>query len=110
MNTNEYTYSKPVRITSQDYSWTQFAVHSVSMVYNVSMELYYNHLLNKAYTMETEYTYEQIQTIKRERLKHTISGVLTGVLLIVGAISYLQNNEREERIVGSTVNCWWGNT
>ena len=50
--------------------------------------------------METEYTYEQFQTIKQERLKHTIFGVLTGVLLIAGAISAIQNTEREERIVG----------
>lgn len=100
MSANAYTFSKPARISNQGYPWPQFAAHTGSMVYNVSMELYYNHLLNKAYTMETEYTYEQIQTIKHERLKHTISGVLTGVLLIVGAISYLQNNEREERIVG----------
>ena len=98
MKTNAYTFSKPTRISN--YPWPQFAVHSVSMVYNVSMVLYYNHLLNKAYTMETECTYEQIQTIKQERLKHTISGVLMGVLLIVGANSYLQNNEREERNVG----------
>ena len=95
MNANAYTFSKPARISNQGYLWPQFAVHSVSMVYNVSMVLYYNHLLNKAYTMETECTYEQIQPIKQERLKHTISGVLMGVLLIVGAISYLQNNERE---------------
>ena len=100
MNTNEYTFSKPARITSQGYPWPQLAVHSVSMVYNISMAGYYNYLLNKAYTMETEYTYEQIQTIKRERLMHTISGVLTGVLLIAGAISYLQNNEREDSVVG----------
>lgn len=90
MNTNEYTFSKPVRILNRDHPWPQFAVHSVSMVYNISMAWHYNYLLNKAYTMETEYTYEQIQTIKRERLKHTISGVLTGVLLIAGAISAIQ--------------------
>ena len=100
MNTNEYTFSKPARISNQGYPWPQFAVHSVSMVYNVSMAWYYNYLLNKAYTMETEYSYEQIQTIKRERLRHTISGVLTGVLLIVGAISCMRNNEREESVVG----------
>lgn len=100
MNAKAYTFSKPARIPNQGYPWPQFAVHSVSMVYNVSMAWHYNYLLNKAYTMGIEYTYEQIQTIKRERLMHTISGVLTGVLLIAGVISYLQNNEREERIVG----------
>ena len=100
MNTNEYTFSKPARISDQGHPWPQFAEHSVSMVYNVSMAWYYNYLLNKAYTMETEYTYEQIQTIKHERLKHTIFGVLTGVLLIAGAISAIQNSERENSIVG----------
>ena len=100
MKTNAYTFSKPSRISNQGYHWPQFAVHTGSMVYNVSMAVFYNYLLNKAYTMETEYTYEQIQTIKHERLKHTISGVLTGVLLIVGAISAIQNNERENSIVG----------
>ena len=100
MNTNEYTFSKPARISNQGYPWPQFAVHSVSMVYNVSMAWHYNYLLSKAYTMGIEYTYEQIQTIKRERLKHTISGVLAGVLLIAGAISSMRNNERENSIVG----------
>ena len=101
MNTNEYTFSKPARISNVGYPWPQFAVHSVSMVYNVSMAGYYNYLLNKAYTMETECTYEQIQTIKQERLKHTIFGVLTGVLLIVGAISAIQNEiEKRETCYG----------
>lgn len=36
MNSNAYTFSKPVRISNQGYPWPQFAVHSVSMVYNVS--------------------------------------------------------------------------
>lgn len=95
MNSNAYTFLNPVRISNQGYPWPQFAVHSVSMVYNVSMAWYYNNLLKKAYTMEADYTYEQIQTIKQERLKHTISGVLMGVVLIACAISSMRNNERE---------------
>lgn len=97
MNANAYTLSKPDRISDQGYSWPQFAVHTGSIVYNVSMAWYYNHLLNKAYTMEIEYTYEQIQTIKQERLKHTILGVLMSGVLIACAISSLRNNERETR-------------
>ena len=96
VNTN---WAMPASVQNQNDSLFLFAAHTGSMVYNVSMAWYYNHLLNKAYTMETEYTYEQIQTIKRERLKHTISGVLTGVLLIACTISAIQNSEREERMV-----------
>ena len=97
VNTN---WAMPVRTQNQNDSPFIFATHTISMVYNVSMAWYYNYLLKKAYTMESEYTYEQIQTIKRERLKHTISGVLAGVLLIAGAISSMRNNERENSIVG----------
>ena len=100
MKTNAYTFSMPARISDQGHPWPQFAVHTVSMVYNISMAWYYNYLLNKAYTMETECTYEQIQTIKQERLKHTIFGVLTGVLLIAGAISSMRNNESDRRKIG----------
>ena len=95
MNSNAYTFSKPVRISNQGYPWPQFAVHSVSMVYNVSMALYCNHLLKKADTMEVQYTAEQIQTIKQEHLKHTILGVLMSGVLIACAISSMRNNERE---------------
>ena len=97
VNTN---WAMPARAQNQNDSPFLFAVHTGSMVYNVSMAWYYNYLLKKAYTMEAEYTYEQIQTIKQERLKHTISGVLMGSLLIAGAISSMRNDEREKRIIG----------
>lgn len=61
---------------------------------------YYNYLLGKAYTRDVQYTAEQIQTIKQERLKHTILGVLMSGILIACAISSMRNNEREERIIG----------
>lgn len=91
----------PARTQNQNDSPFHFAAHTGSMVYNVSMAWYYNYLLKKAYTMEAEYTYEQIQTIKQERLKHTISGVLIGVVLIACVISCLQNNEIDKRQIGA---------
>lgn len=96
-NTN---WAMPARVQNKNDSPFLFAAHTGSMVYNISMEFYYNHLLKKADTMEVQYTAEQIQTIKQERLKHTISGVLMGVVLIACAISNMRNNEREERIIG----------
>lgn len=92
VNTN---WTMPARAQNQNGSPFLFAAHTGYTVYNVSMELYYNHLLKKADTKEAQYTAEQIQTIKQERLKHTVSGVLMGVILIACAISSLRNDERE---------------
>ena len=99
VNTN---WAMPVRTQNQNDSPFIFATHTISMVYNVSMAWYYNYLLKKAYTMESEYTYEQIQTIKQERLKHTVSGVLMAGVLIACAISSMRNNEMEERKIGGS--------
>ena len=92
VNTN---WAKSTKVSSHDYSWTHVALHTLSMGCDFSMALYYNYLLRKAYDMGAEYTYEQIQTIKQERLKHTISGVLMAGVLIASAISSMRNNERE---------------
>ena len=92
VNTN---WAMPARAQNQNGSLFLFAAHTGSMVYNISMEFYYNHLLKKADTMEVQYTAEQIQTIKQERLKHTILGVLMSGVLIACAISSMRNNERE---------------
>lgn len=97
VNTN---WAMPARAQNQNDSPFLYAAHAGYMVYNVSMACYYNYLLGKAYAMGAEYTYEQIQTIKQERLKHTISGVLMAGVLIACAISSMRNNEREERIIG----------
>lgn len=100
MMTVNTDWAMPVRTQNQNDSPFIFATHTISMVYNVSMAWYYNYLLKKAYTMEADYTYEQIQTIKQERLKHTISGVLMGVVLIACAVTCMRNDEREKRIIG----------
>lgn len=92
VNTN---WAMPARTQNQNGSLFLFAAHTGSMVYNVSMAWYYNYLLGKAYTRDAQYTAEQIQTIKQELFKHTISGVLMAGILIACAISSMRNNERE---------------
>ena len=91
VNTN---WAMPARAQNQNGSLFLFAAHTGYMVYNVSMELYYNHLLKKADTREAQYTAEQIQTIKQERLKHTISGVFKGVGLIICCILIMQDCDK----------------
>ena len=47
--------------------------------------------------MNPEYATDKIvQTIKDERLKHTISGALTGIALIIVVISCIQNGRDEK--------------
>ena len=94
MKTNSYTFSKPARITSQDYSWTQFVKPTLSIGCDFVMMCYYNRQLEKAYSLVTVHLNEElIQTIKQKRLEHMVSGVLKGVGLIVLGILAMQDNE-----------------
>ena len=86
----------PVKYSNQDYPWARVALHTLSMGYDFSMAWYYSNLLNRIEMNPGYATDKMVQTIKDERLKHTISGVLTGMALIIVGISCLKNNEKED--------------
>ena len=80
---------------SRNNPWTNLATHTVSMAYNMSILWHYNYQLGMANTTGPGYlAAEQIQTIKRERLKHTVLLALESVGLIVGSIAALQEDKR----------------
>lgn len=93
VNTN---WAKPIKVSNQDYPWARVALHTISMGYDFSMAWYYSNLLNRIEMNPGYATDKMVQTIKDERLKHTISGALTGIALIIVAISCLKNNEKED--------------
>lgn len=97
VNTN---WANPVKVLTQDYPWARVALHTLSMGYDFSMAWYYNNLLERIEMNPGYATDKMVQTIKDERLKHTISGVLMGGILIACAISSLRNDEREKRLIG----------
>ena len=93
VNTN---WAMQAKVSNQGYSWAHVALHTLSMGYDISMALYYNNRLRRI-EMNPRYASDKmVQTIKDERLKHTISGVLTGMALIIVGISCLKNNEKED--------------
>lgn len=92
VNTN---WAMQAKVSNQGYSWAHVAAHTLSMGYDFSRALYCNNLLERI-EMNPEYASDKmVQTIKDERLKHTISGVLTGMALIIVGISCLQNGRDE---------------
>ena len=96
MNKVNTNWANPAKVSNQDYSWVHVALHTLSMGYDISMALHYNNMLGK-FEMTPGYASDKmVQTIKDERLKHTISGVLTGMALIIVGISCLKNNEKED--------------
>lgn len=93
VNTN---WAMQAKVSNQGYSWVHVALHTLSMGYDISMALYYNNRLRRI-EMNPRYASDKmVQTIKDERLKHTISGVLTGMALIIVGISCLQNGRDEK--------------
>ena len=93
VNTN---WAMQAKVSNQGYSWAHVALHTLSMGYDISMALYYNNRLRRI-EMNPRYASDKmVQTIKDERLKHTISGVLTGMALIIVGISCLQNGRDEK--------------
>lgn len=96
MNKVNTNWANPAKVSNQDYSWVHVALHTLSMGYDISMALYYNNRLRRN-EMNPRYASDKmVQTIKDERLKHTISGVLTGMALIIVGISCLQNGRDEK--------------
>ena len=93
VNTNGAMHAK---VSNQGYSWARVALHTLSMGYDFSMAWYYNNLLERIEMSPGYATDKMVQTIKDERLKHTISGVLTGMALIIVGISCLQNGRDEK--------------
>lgn len=93
VNTN---WAVPEKVSNQCFSWAHVAVQTLSMWYDFSMALYYNNLLERIEMNPGYATDKMVQTIKDERLKHTISGALTGIGLIIVAISCLQNGRDEK--------------
>lgn len=100
VNTN---WAKSAKVSNQDYPWAHVALHTLSMGYDFFRALYCNNLLERIEMTPGYASDKMVQTIKDERLKHTISGVLTGVILIAGAISSMRNSEREVR---DAMCCW----
>ena len=95
MEANKNMFSKPAKVSNQDYSWPHVAAHTISIGYDFSMALHYNNLLERI-EMNPGYAIDKMaQTIKYERLKHTISGALTGIALIIVGISCIQNSSDE---------------
>ena len=71
VNTN---WAKSAKVSNQDYSWAHVALHTLSMGYDITMTLYNNNLLERIEMTPGYATDKMVQTIKDERLKHTISG------------------------------------
>lgn len=92
VNTN---WAVPEKVSNQGYSWVHVAAHGISMGYDFSRVLYCNNLLERIEMTPGYATDKMVQTIKDERLKHTISGVLTGMALIIVGISCIQNSRDE---------------
>lgn len=89
VNTN---WAMQAKVSNQGYSWAHVALHTLSMGYDFFRALYCNNLLERI-EMNPRYASDKmVQTIKDERLKHTISGALTGIALIFVAISCIQNS------------------
>lgn len=93
VNTN---WAMQAKVSNQGYSWAHVALHTLSMGYDISMALYYNNRLRRIEMTPGYATDKMVQTIKDERLKHTISGVLMGMALIIVGISCLQNGRDEK--------------
>lgn len=93
VNTN---WAKSAKVSNQDYPWAHVALHTLSMGYDFFRALYCNNLLERIEMNPRYATDKMVQTIKDERLKHTISGVLTGMALIIVGISCLQNGRDEK--------------
>ena len=91
MVANKDMFSKPAKVSNQGYSWVHVAAHTISIGYDFSMALYYNNLLERIEMNPGYASDKMVQTIKDERLKHTISGALTGLGLIFGAIACKRN-------------------
>ena len=96
MEANKDMFSKPIKVSNQGYSWVHVAAHTLSMGYDFSMAWYYSNLLNRIEMNPGYASDKMVQTIKDERLKHTISGVLTGMALIIVAISCIRNGRNEK--------------
>ncbi len=101
MNKVNTNWANPAKVSNQDYSWAHVAAQGISMGYNFTMALYYKNRLRRIEMNPGYASDKMVQTIKDERLKYTISGALMGVILIVGAFSSMQNNERDRRKIGS---------
>ena len=93
VNTNWVMQAK---VSNQGYSWAYVVAHTLSMGYDFSMAWYYSNLLNRIEMTPGYATDKMVQTIKDERLKHTISGALTGIALIIVAISCMRNGRNEK--------------
>ena len=96
MNKVNTNWANPAKVSNIGYSWANIGLHTLSMGYDISMALYYNNRLRRI-EMNPRYASDKmVQTIIDERLKHTISGVLTGMALIIVGISCLQNGRDEK--------------
>lgn len=92
VNTN---WAMQAKVSNQGYSWAHVALHTLSMGYDISMALYYNNRLERIEMNPGYATDKMVQTIKDECLKHTISGALTGIALIIVAVLCIQNSRDE---------------
>lgn len=81
------TYKQTIRHNP----WGQLATHVVSIGYNTLMLYNYNYQLAMAQAMRSDYmSAEQIQAMKKERIKHTVLLSLECIGLIVTGICSLQ--------------------
>lgn len=94
VNTN---WAKSAKVSNQDYPWAHVALYTLSMGYDFFRALYCNNLLERIEMNPRYATDKMVQTIKDERLKHTISGALTGIALIFVGISCIRNGRNETR-------------
>ena len=80
------------KMASRNNQWASLATHTISMSYNVSMIWHYQYQLGLASAMGPNYlTAEQIQSLRRECLKHTVLGVLDGVGLLLSTVGSMQD-------------------
>ena len=79
------------KIATRNNPWAHLTTHAFSMGYNTSMLWHYNYQLAMAQTMGPGYmSADQIQTMKQERIKHTILLGIESLGLIVSGICSLQ--------------------
>lgn len=82
------------KLATRNNPWAHLSVQAISMGYNASMLWHYNYQLAMAQAMGPGYMPEdQIQTMKQERIKHTVLLGIEGLGLIAAGICSLQRKE-----------------
>lgn len=85
------------KFANQNNQWANIATHTISMAYNVSMLWHYNYQLGMVSAIGPGYlAAEQVQTLKQERIKHTVLLTLDCLGLLLTSFAALHENQRKQ--------------